>query len=267
MRKLFALTLLLLGAFVLLGAQGITLGKGATYGKGMTISPGSSGGGGAKALIQHKATAVGNSPLTLTNLSSAVSVGDTVAIVVVDGNSGGGGATTLSITVNTSNTYYSATNCSLTVGETTTTRIFWIPYANITTNPPVIVATDSGGSSHMYASVREYSNVALQTTDDGDACQTAPTSTNSQTTPTFSSTGSSDVLLEGFIDLNGVGCPCSYTASSPWSSANLDQVEDGGGNIYGITDNLNVAAGTQHGALTAVGTASALWSGTAAGLK
>ena len=46
MRKLFALTLLLLGAFVLLGAQGITLGKGATYGKGMTISPGTSGGGG-----------------------------------------------------------------------------------------------------------------------------------------------------------------------------------------------------------------------------
>ena len=41
MRKLFALTLLILGAFVLLGAQGITLGKGATYGKGMTISPGS----------------------------------------------------------------------------------------------------------------------------------------------------------------------------------------------------------------------------------
>ena len=41
MRKLFALTLLILGAFVLLGAQGLTLGKGATYGKGMTISPGS----------------------------------------------------------------------------------------------------------------------------------------------------------------------------------------------------------------------------------
>ncbi len=47
MRKLFALTLLILGAFVLLGAQGITLGSGATYGKGMTISPGSSGGGGS----------------------------------------------------------------------------------------------------------------------------------------------------------------------------------------------------------------------------
>ena len=264
MRKLFALTLLILGAFVLLGAQGITLGKGATYGKGMTISPGSSGGGGAKALIQHKATNDGASPLTLTNLTSPVSAGDTLVIVVLASDFGG---STLTVSINSTDVHYSATNCLMNTGANLTARIFWIPYANITTNPPVIVATDSGGSNHVYASVREYSNVATQTTDDGDACQTSPTSTNSQTTPTFSSTGSSDLLVEGFADPNGVGCPCSYSASAPWSSANLDQQQTGGGIIYGVTDYLNVAAGTQSGALTATGTANAAWTGTVAALK
>lgn len=224
---------------------------------------------GAIAYVQRTSSPTcGTSPATVT-LPSTVTAGDTILIVALD--AAPANSYTLTISDSDSNSYKSSTVYKLSTPNSFKLAVFWITNPNLTTNPPTATVTDGDGSSHLCLSMREYSGVASQTTDasqtadDGDNDSRTGTSTDSQTTQSITTTGSSDILLAGFGDVGGSGCPCSYAAGSGWGHA--DSFQEGNGNVWGWEDQLNVAAGSYQGAMTRTGTAHSAWAGIIVALK
>lgn len=154
MRKLFALTLLILGAFVLLGAQGITLGKGATYGKGMTISPGSSGGGSTVAFLGPAGTPVRQAGASFSSAFSVPTGGtNVVAFAAVAWDT----AAALSIT---SITYggNAMTSCGAAVNSSTVyVQLFYL--INPPTGSNTLAISATAGTNEIYANLVAFQGV------------------------------------------------------------------------------------------------------------
>ena len=162
MRKLFALTLLILGAFVLLGAQGLTLGKGATYGKGMTISPGTSGGGSPTFIqaAQNHYTSVTTTIQVGNGVGSGWSTGNVGSghTLVVVANFSGTTTFTAADTLSTSFTCITATS-GLTAGN------FFICVGKTTSSGADEITVTAGANVAAYPVAFEFSNVSTGSLD------------------------------------------------------------------------------------------------------
>ena len=195
MRKLFALTLLLLGAFVLLGAQGITLGKGATYGKGMTISPGSSGGGGGATFVNSgfsvitacaaaaTSCSVTYSPVAGHQLYVGIVESAAQAVTSVTDNGGSGGSTYVSlwsrVSVNSGNQFLHM-YCTSSIASSVTT-----------------ITSNGGGQAVM---VMEFSGDAgACTIDQSNLTPLLNSATHNWTTSATSATTNANDIAFGFF--------------------------------------------------------------------
>lgn len=241
MRKLFALSLLLLGAFVLLGAQGITLGKGATYGKGMTISPGASGGGAAVFSYVNGAVTIGGCGSTYPcSISYSATAGN---LLIVDSYIQDAGAgTTSGVSDNGSSggsTYVAFFNHldALAGGNGTPSEWYTLAAASgVTTITVAATGTHTGGTF----TVREYHRTSGTWAIDQQSI--LATGTGTTTTCNSITTSANPVLVSGYLWQN-TDATHTFTGSSGYT-VRENGLSPSNGVVVGSADDIFTATGT-----------------------
>ena len=248
MRKLFALTLLLLGAFVLLGAQGITLGKGATYGKGMTISPGAAGL--APAFVQYAPVGYCHGCGIATTTTTFTTSNVTANHYIVGALSWNAATGSISSVADGGDSF---TLCNSPATETTNNYSAQAFYAKVTSTggtKPTVTVTSNLTTYYTDLIVQEVTVIAGSPCDTQSMRNVGFTGSGSGISGTPITTTGADYVLSLAFDLNGTGG--TVTATGSWtlgppsdntygsSTTGLYQVQSSSGSITAtFTDSTN----------------------------